>query len=65
LLRELGGELRVMDADERIATFAEVTAADLPLVAQRLENVPAHWRDWGRFRAFPHRLAAELLQTRG
>ena len=62
LLHELGGELKPMDVNERISGFAEVAPADLPSVAECLENLPPYRRDWGRFRAFPHRLAAELLQ---
>ena len=61
LLRELGGELKAMDADEHIVAFAEVAPDNLTSVAQCLENVPQDWCDWGQFRAFPHRLAAELL----
>jgi len=65
LLRELGGELRVTDTGERISAFVEVPPTRLVSVAQRLENMPLAWRDWGRYRAFPHRLAAELLQASG
>ena len=62
LLKETGGELKVGDANERISGFTEVPPSELDTVASRLENVPAKWRDWGRFRAFPHRLAATLLR---
>ncbi|MBM4428997.1 MAG: NUDIX hydrolase [Chloroflexi bacterium] len=62
LLSEVGGELQVMDTGERISAFAEVPVAELASVAEQLENVPTQWQDWGRFRAYPHRLAAELLQ---
>ncbi len=61
LAREVGGQLQARDAHENITGFSEVTPAELESVAQRLENVPADWRDWGRFRAVPHRLAAALL----
>lgn len=65
LLRELAGELRVMDTHERISAFVEVPPTELAAVARRLENMPPAWADWGRHRAFPHRLAAELLQASG
>jgi len=61
LLREVGGDLKPQDLDEGITAFREVTPADLPAVAVQLESVAAEWRDWGQFRAYPHRLAAELL----
>ena len=62
LMREVSGELQVMDTGERISAFAQVPVDELVVVAERLENVPPQWQDWGRFRAYPHRLAAELLQ---
>jgi ADP-ribose pyrophosphatase YjhB (NUDIX family) len=61
LLREVAGDLRSQDPHERIAAFSEVPFSELPSVARELENVPASWRDWGQFRAIPHRLAAELM----
>jgi len=64
-LRELGGKLEAQDTTERIAAFAEIAPTELESVARRLENVPPAWRDWGLFRAIPHRLAAELLQGSG
>ena len=62
LLRETGGELQTMDKEEHIAAFVEAPFSDLLSIAERLENVPQSWHDWGQFRALPHRLAAELLQ---
>lgn len=62
LLRELGGELKAKDTDERISAFVEVPLSELVAVAQRLENMPPAWRDWGRYRAFPHRLAAAIIR---
>jgi 8-oxo-dGTP pyrophosphatase MutT (NUDIX family) len=61
LLRETGGELKVNDADERISGFGEVSLQELDTVAERLEQLPPEWHDWGRFRSYPHRLALELL----
>ena len=65
LLRETGGELGTLDASERISSFSEVPVSGLLEVAERLENMPPERQDWGRFRAFPHRLAAELLEPGG
>jgi ADP-ribose pyrophosphatase YjhB (NUDIX family) len=61
-LRELGGELRAADAGEHISAFVEVRPSELGSVADRLESMLGAWHDWGRYRAFPHRLAAELLE---
>ncbi|UCC77199.1 MAG: NUDIX hydrolase [Anaerolineales bacterium] len=60
-LREMGGELKVKDERERISAFVEILPSELTSVAESLENMPPAWRDWGRFRALPHRVAAELL----
>ena len=61
LLHEVTGDLQSLDADERIVAFSEVSPSQLEVIAERLENVPPNWQDWGKFRAIPHRLAAELL----
>jgi hypothetical protein len=63
LLDEIGGELQVQDADERIEAFGELAVAELPALAETLEHVPntyddqidGSWREWGRFRAVAHR----------
>ncbi len=65
LLRETGGELKAKDERERISAFVEILPIELTSVAERLENMPPAWRDWGRFRALPHRVAAELLPDFG
>ena len=61
LLREITGDLKALDPDERITAFGEVSFSELPAVATALENVPATWQDWGQFRAIPHRLVAGLM----
>jgi ADP-ribose pyrophosphatase YjhB (NUDIX family) len=61
LLCEVEGDLKSLDPDERIVALSEVPFSELPAVASKLENVPASWRDWGQFRAIPHRLVAELM----
>jgi len=61
LLREVGGQLKAQDLAERIAGFTEVAPSALLNVAGNLERLPPDWRDWGLYRAIPHRLAAEVL----
>jgi ADP-ribose pyrophosphatase YjhB (NUDIX family) len=61
LLQEVSGDLEVMDPNEQISSFSEVAPSGLRAVAERLEDLPPYRCDWGRFRAYPHRLAAELL----
>jgi len=63
-LHELGGQLEVQDSHERITAFREVALCELESVAHHLENLPSAWREWGLFRAIPHRLAAELLRKK-
>jgi len=63
LLTEQQGELRSMDADERIAAFREVDLSELPAVAEHLEHLPPGWEDWGWFRGLPHHVAAALLSA--
>jgi ADP-ribose pyrophosphatase YjhB (NUDIX family) len=65
LLHELAGELRANDTQERISAFAEMPLRDLTGVAQRLECLSPDWCDWGRYRAFAHRLACEVLAPAG
>jgi NAD+ diphosphatase len=69
LLDETGGTLQAQDAGERIGAFRELAVADLPALAETLENVPdmrdeeidGSWRDWGRFRAVAHRVIYAAL----
>lgn len=63
VLREVAGELHSLDDDERIAAFGEVAPSELLSIASALENLPATWQVWGRFRAIPHRLAAQLMDS--
>jgi len=73
LLDETGGTLQAQDAGERIESFRELAVADLPTLAQTLENVPdtrdeeidGSWRDWGRFRAVAHRVIYAALTSGG
>ena len=61
LLREVSGELRTADQDERISGFSQVALKDLGQVAAALEGLTGEWREWGKFRAIPHRLAEQAL----
>lgn len=61
LLRESSGELKTADNDEHIAGFSQVAFEDLHEVATSLETLSGEWREWGAFRAIPHRLVAEVL----
>jgi 8-oxo-dGTP pyrophosphatase MutT (NUDIX family) len=69
LLDEIAGTLAAQDDGERIGAFREVEIAELPALAQSLEQVPdivdrqieGSWRDWGRFRAVVHRAVYEML----
>jgi len=65
LLDEKGGELHSQDPEEQIIGYREISAEELPTIADSLENIqPDTWRSWGRFRAIAHRFAYELL-TKG
>jgi 8-oxo-dGTP pyrophosphatase MutT (NUDIX family) len=50
---------RVSDLHERIKEFRDADWGELPQVAEYLEGLGGEWRDWGRFRAVPHRLVIE------
>ncbi|MEN6520954.1 MAG: NUDIX hydrolase [Armatimonadota bacterium] len=61
LAHEMTEEPVPQDDGEQITGFIEVSASELTSVADRLENLPGHWLDWGRFRAIAHRFVAESL----
>ncbi len=61
LLAEEGGELGNHDAEEEITEYREIAPEELPAVADALDRLPPDWRDWGRFRAAAHRMAASIL----
>jgi ADP-ribose pyrophosphatase YjhB (NUDIX family) len=71
LLDEIGGTLHAQDAHERIEAFRELAVADLPALAETLDQVPdtyddeieGSWRDWGRFRAVAHRVIYAALTS--
>lgn len=72
-----GAEITPLDLHEQIESYIEVSVADLPAVADRLERIPAdgafafttadgpgiaNWDAWGRFRAHVHRAVFEALR---
>lgn len=62
LAHEMTEEPVPQDDDEQITGFTEVSVNELENVARQLEALPAHWFDWGRFRAIAHRFVAESLK---
>lgn len=61
LLREVAGDLKVNDPDERISGWREVEVSTLKGVAERLAGLAGDWRGWGVFRSVAHRVVWELL----
>ena len=61
-VRPTGGELCCNDPDESITGFRDVNLEELEQLAEALENLPAGWADWGRFRAGAHRFVVETLR---
>ncbi|HEY3097421.1 MAG TPA: NUDIX hydrolase, partial [Methylomirabilota bacterium] len=63
LLDETSGTLGALDASEQIEDWREVAVADLPRVAdflddlstQGTQDIGGDWRAWGKFRAVVHR----------
>ena len=60
LTEETGDLPQAIDSGEGIADFREIEWGGLVQVAEELERLPGEWNAWGRFRAIPHRLAAEF-----
>jgi len=71
LLEEVRGTLGALDESERIEAWKEVAVADLPAVAdvlddlktQGAEDIGGDWRAWGKFRAVVHRVVYDALST--
>jgi len=72
LLEEVRGTLGALDESERIEAWKEVAVADLPAVAdvlddlktQGAEDIGGDWRAWGKFRAVVHRVVHQALTSR-
>lgn len=47
------------DLDELISGFRDVNRSELLQVAAQLQDLPAEWSEWGRFRSAPHTWLAE------
>ena len=75
LLDEIDGTLEVLDDDEQVEGFREIAPAQLPQVAEYLEQlktqrqysaaIDGSWGDWGEFRAVIHHKVWEALQGEG
>jgi 8-oxo-dGTP pyrophosphatase MutT (NUDIX family) len=71
LLDETGGTLGALDTTEQIEDWRETRVAELPRVADFLDDLRAQgtmdiggdWRAWGKFRAVVHRVVADALET--
>jgi 8-oxo-dGTP pyrophosphatase MutT (NUDIX family) len=69
LLDETGGTLGALDTTEQIEDWREIAVADLPRVADFLDDlktagtldIGGDWRAWGKFRAVVHRVVADAL----
>jgi hypothetical protein len=53
----------VQDPDEQITGFRYVTPREIQEVAAQLRGLPSEWADWGRFRALPHDLFADVMRA--
>jgi len=69
LLGEVSGTLGALDLSERIEEWREVTPAELPAIADFLQDlrtagsadIGGDWRAWGKFRAVVHRAVHDAL----
>ncbi len=69
LAEERGGTLGALDEAEQVEGFREIEVADLPRVADYLQNlattfgpeIRSYWDHWGHFRAVVHRVVWERL----
>ena len=53
----------VQDPDEQITGFRYVPPRQIRAVAAQLRALPSEWDDWGRFRALPHDLIADVMRA--
>ena len=71
LLDETSGTLGALDASEQIEDWRETAVADLPHVAdflddlrtQGTQDIGGDWRAWGKFRAVVHRAVHQALAS--
>ena len=50
-----------IDEAEDISSYREAEVSDIPGIARHLASIEGKWRDWGRFRAPAHEVAADYL----
>jgi 8-oxo-dGTP pyrophosphatase MutT (NUDIX family) len=73
LLDETGGSLGAIDTSEQIEDWREIAVADLPSVADVLDDlqtagtldIGGDWAAWGKFRAVVHRTVFRALTSPG
>ncbi len=63
-----GAPITPLDEHEQIESYVEIPISELPLVADRLERIPAggaggipNWDAWGRFRSHIHRAVFDTM----
>ncbi|MGI8854620.1 MAG: NUDIX hydrolase [Thermomicrobiales bacterium] len=73
LVDEIAGTLGATDPNERLAAYREIMPAELPTLADDLDQLPdvhdedlgENWREWGRFRAIIHHVVWDALNADG
>lgn len=60
-LGEFKGIPQPTDTQERISGFRDAAPNELRQIARQLKTLPGNWAEWGRFRAIPHEILAQLL----
>ncbi len=71
LLREIGGRLAAIDAEERVDAFAEADVDGLREIARQLQALPDEftrdfeetWQEWGAYRAAVHHAVIDALSA--
>jgi 8-oxo-dGTP pyrophosphatase MutT (NUDIX family) len=62
LVRETEGELSCVDKDEQISEYREIRVDELPKIIAHLESLSGEYRDYGLFRAAPHKAVLRALR---
>lgn len=60
-LAEFNGIPQPTDMQERISGFRDASPDELRRIARQLKTLPEKWAEWGRFRALPHEVVAQVL----
>lgn len=59
---DISGNPVVQDTSEKISGFRWVTHKELDDIYRQLLNLPDDWKDWGVFRALPHKIFYDTLR---